>query len=119
MWIMTSFGFFCVVSRPGDEEGGTRTVQGRVKADLEQLRDRYLPGAGAITEDRRGECRYSFRVGAAELTSALAGIAGEIDYDSLCSAVKERQGWARFDIYDQVRAILRDLSRCDQYQSPP
>jgi len=40
MWLITNFGFFSVVQKPGDD---MLTVRSRVKADLEELQNRYIP----------------------------------------------------------------------------
>ncbi|MBI4704877.1 MAG: hypothetical protein HY744_27550 [Deltaproteobacteria bacterium] len=50
MWLFTSFGFFSVVQKPG-EEG--LTVRARVRSDLERPREQYLPGLREIRA-RRG-----------------------------------------------------------------
>lgn len=37
MWVVTDFGFFSVVQKPGDAEAGTLTVRARVRGDLEAV----------------------------------------------------------------------------------
>ena len=40
MWICTPIGFFSVVQKPNEND---ITIRSRVKQDLTELRDRYLP----------------------------------------------------------------------------
>ena len=40
MWAITNFGFFSIVEKPDDEQKRTLTIRARVKADLENLRDK-------------------------------------------------------------------------------
>jgi hypothetical protein len=38
MWLVTTFGFFSIVSKPGDAARAVLTVRARSAADLERLR---------------------------------------------------------------------------------
>lgn len=114
MWLLTCFGFFSVVRKPGDAEEGMLTVRGRVRADLEALRDTYLQGASPVIDLERTDYRYRMRVPEKDFGEALSRIASEIDYNDFKSAVETRQGWTRHDIYEQVWSVLRQLYCCDQ-----
>ena len=46
MWLFTRFGFFSIVRKPGDDN---LTVRARVAADLDALREQYLPELSATT----------------------------------------------------------------------
>lgn len=37
MWLVTEFGFFSIVAKPGDAERGLLTVRARVPGDLKAL----------------------------------------------------------------------------------
>ena len=116
MWLMTCFGCFSVVRKPGDVEEGMLTVCGRVRADLEALRKTYLQTAGPVIDMERADCRYRMRVPDRDFGEALSRIVDEIDYSDFKSAVDTRQGWARHDIYEQVACVLRQLYCCDQQE---
>ncbi|HOA06097.1 MAG TPA: hypothetical protein PLX54_08490 [Candidatus Fermentibacter daniensis] len=116
MWLMTCFGCFSVVRKPGDVEEGMLTVCGRVRADLEALRKTYLKNAGPVIDMERADCRYRMRVPDRDFGEALSRIVDEIDYSDFKSAVDTRQGWARHDIYEQVACVLRQLYCCDQQE---
>jgi hypothetical protein len=113
MWILTDFGFFSVVRKPEDVEGGMLTVRGRVKADLEALRSRYLEAASPISEDMEADYRYRFRVEAGEFGTALRIIVMDIDYQNFKKAVIERQGPIRHEIYGLLWQVLSQLWLCD------
>jgi hypothetical protein len=113
MWIVTDTGFFSVVKASGGNDGAL-SIRGRVKADLEGLRRKHLPGAGPVIDQNRADYPYSMRVSAAEFGEALDRIVNDIDYEDFRSTVEKRQGWIRHDIYEQVRSILRQLYCCDQ-----
>lgn len=113
MWIITCFGFFSVVRKPGDEDGCWITIRGRVRSDLESLRDGYLPGSESVVETSGSDYRYRFRVKAADFGDALRRMATDIDYDNFKDAVAERQSIARHDIYTNVWSVMRHLYCCD------
>jgi hypothetical protein len=113
MWIITTEGFFSIVRKPGDEKDGILTVRGRVRADLESLKSRFLPKASQISEDERADYRYRFRAKASDIGQALGCMAGGIDYENFKDAVGERQGWTRYEIYGLVWQVLCQLSICD------
>lgn len=44
MWLFTTFGFFSIIEK---EKGDVLTVRARVRADLDRLRECYLPSLSA------------------------------------------------------------------------
>lgn len=114
MWLFTDFGFFSVVEKPGDRGDGMLTVRGRVGADMEAFRTRYLPSASEIVTLDRADYRYRFRAPKAEVARAMAAIAAGIDYDDFKATVEEKHGWMRHDIYETVWSTLRTLCHLDQ-----
>ena len=50
MWLFTNFGFFSVVQKTGTKN---LTIRARVKADLDTLRNLYLPELG-LTRGKAG-----------------------------------------------------------------
>lgn len=111
MWLMTPIGFFSVVRKPTDEQQETLTVRARVRADLEQLKARYLPEMGPVLESVSTD--YRFRAVAPQAAVALAAgrLVADLDYDNFKNAVAERQGQARADLYHEVWSVLLDMQR--------
>jgi len=107
MWITTTIGFFSVVQWVGEER---LTIRARVKADLEALRDRYLPGMGEIEEFAGTDYEYRAKASKQDFAMAFAEIVLGIDYSNFKSAVTREQGAARAHVYHKVWADLQDLS---------
>lgn len=106
MWLMTDFGFFSIVKKEGEEN---LTVRARVKQDLLNLKERYLPGLGAIEETEYADYRYRVRVPREIFAEALRNIALDIDYPNFKSSVAKKQGKARARMYGEVWHQLYNL----------
>lgn len=113
MWVVSTEGFFSIVRKPEDVDSETLTVRGRVRADLENLKNRYLPEASQISEDEKADYRYRLRAKASDVGKALGRMAGGIDYGNFKDAVEERHGWIRHEVYGLVWQVLCQLSLCD------
>lgn len=105
MWLFTTFGFFSIVQKQQDE---VLTVRARVRADLDRLRERYLPSlsptvAGAGTD-------YPYRATAlrADVADALRRIAEDIRYANFKLAVTDERGNERAELYHEVWDALCD-----------
>jgi 8-oxo-dGTP pyrophosphatase MutT (NUDIX family) len=110
MWIITKIGFFSVVQKPGTD---FLTVRARVREDLNNLRDLYLPELAPTIE--KGGTDYPWRatVSHSAFAAALGKIAADIDYSNFKNAVKAAQGHARAKIYGEVWGTLFDLPNSD------
>jgi hypothetical protein len=113
MWLITNFGFFSIVSKADDAEGGTLTIRARAEDDLLALRERYLPGMGMILADAGTDYRYRAKASRTDVANALLQIALDIDYSNFKSSVAERQGRARSNLYHQVWSVLYGLQEGD------
>lgn len=111
MWLITDFGFFSVVQKPGDAKDGALTVRARVKADLERLRDLHLPGLGPISESKVNDYRFRARAPRSEVAAAMAKAVDAIGYDNFKSQVRKTQGPAREDVLHRVWHDLYRLQR--------
>jgi len=108
VWLFTDFGFFSVVQKPSEAD---LTVRARVRADLDELRDRYLPELG---ETRTGEgTDYPFRASVTHqaLGHALERIARDVDYSNFKGRVSIVQGHGRAKIYGGVWTELLQLEK--------
>ncbi|MEZ4413208.1 MAG: hypothetical protein R2910_09515 [Gemmatimonadales bacterium] len=106
MWLITTTGFYSVVEKPWDREGGTLTVRARAKADLEALREAGLPELGDIKEDPNADYRFRAQAPRAAVSRAVQAQVEGIDYDNFKSAVGKRQGSARAHLYHGVWDVL-------------
>ncbi len=109
MWLITPFGFFSIVQKPGDASAGTLTVRARVRADLVALAQHGLPGLGTIEESTDTDYRFRAQAPRAQVAAALAAMAEAIDYDNFKDEVAQRQGHARSKLYGKVWSVLHAL----------
>jgi hypothetical protein len=106
MWLMTNFGFFSIVKKEGEEH---LTVRARVKQDLLNLKERYLPAAGAIEVSDYTDYRFRVRVRREAFAEALREIDLDIDYPNFKNSVAGKQGKARARAYEDVWQRLYSL----------
>jgi len=118
MWIITNIGFFSIVEKPEDAEGGTLTIRSRVRSDLENLRDRYLPGMGEILESERSDYRFRAVAPREAVSEAMAKLVAGIDYGNFKDAVAQRQGYGRAEVYGHVWGQLYRL-QSGRFEEPP
>lgn len=105
MWLMTTFGFFSVVQKHGTKN---LTVRARVQADLDRLRESYLPELTPTRTTPDNDYRYRATVSHADLGAALARIVADITYDNFKSEVERTQGRSREVVYHDVWGVLHD-----------
>ena len=110
MWLMTNFGFFSIVKKEGE---ANLTMRSRVKQDLLNFKEHYLPSVGAIEESEYADYRYRVRVPREAFAEALKDIALDVDYPNFKHSVARRQGKARARVYEDVWHRLYDLQRGD------
>ena len=103
MRLFTRFGFFTIVRKPGDDN---LTVRARVAADLDALREQYLPELSATTT--KGGTDYPCRATCshAALAAALGRITLDIDYANFKNEVAACQGKGRAQRYGRVWQAL-------------
>jgi len=111
MWLITPTGFFSVVRKPSDAAAGTLTVRARVRADLDTLREQWLPTLGATRESRDTDYRFRATAPQTEVAAAMARMVEAIDYSNFKDEVARRQGSARAHRYHDVWAALMPLQQ--------
>ncbi len=111
MWLLTTFGFFSIVEKSEDRADGMITVRARVRGDIEALRAKYLPELAEIEATPERDYAWRGRVSKAQLGAALGRIAMDIDYAHTRTAVAQRMGYAREQIYYDVAEILSGLQQ--------
>jgi hypothetical protein len=108
-WFITTIGFFSVVEKPEDVGRCTLTIRSRVRSDLENLRDRYLPDMGEILESTRSDYRFRAVAPRGAVSAAMAALVAEIDYGNFKDAVAQKQGYGRAQVYGHVWGVLYGL----------
>lgn len=109
MWIIANIGFYSIVEKPEDKRESLLTVRARVKSDLEQLRDKYLPTLGAISEDAGTDYKYRAKAPRLDFASALSQIVLDIDYSNFKDSVCKNQGPERSQLYHELWEVLYRL----------
>ena len=109
--MITTFGFFSVVQKPGDAEAGQLTIRSRVRADLDCLREQYLPSLGQTETDQGTDYKFRAKARKADVAAAAAKAIESIDYGNFKDAVKDQQGSARASTYGEVWNVLYPLQK--------
>ena len=108
-WFITTLGFFSVVEKDADKSRGTLTIRSRVRSDLENLHDRYLPDMGEISESTRSDYRFRAVAPREAVSAAMSALVAGIDYGNFKDAVAQRQGYGRAQVYGHVWGQLYHL----------
>jgi 8-oxo-dGTP pyrophosphatase MutT (NUDIX family) len=106
MWLFTLCGFYSIVQEPGRPH---LRVRARVKEDLDQLRERYLPELGPARGQAGADYPWRAAVPRAALAQALGRIVMDIHYTGFRDEVAARQGLDRAARYQQVWGALHGL----------
>lgn len=106
MWLMTTFGFFSVVQKPGEE---LLTVRARAAADLHRLRKR-MPALQPTIEGGGTDYPYRARVSRAEYALAMVDVVRDLDYSNFKNAVAKEMGSKRSHVYHGVWSTLLGIT---------
>jgi hypothetical protein len=113
MWIFTPDGFYSVVEKPEEREAGMLTVRSRVKADLDVLRERFMPKLGPTISGVGTDYPYRAKIEKGSFSEGMKRISESVDYENFKHAVGTRQGYERARIYADV---WRDLLRLEDQE---
>ena len=113
MWLLIPEGFYSVVRKTGDDR---LCVRARVAADLDRLRESYLPSLTATEESAGTDYRYRAWAAREDVAEALASITRNLDYGNFKDAVARRD-WKRADVYHDVWETLGRLQPGGPYGS--
>ena len=108
MWLMTTTGFYSVVRKPGDAD---LTVRARVCADLDALREHWLPELGPTQQHAGTDYPCRARVSAQAFSEAVRKLALAIDYPNFKDEVGRVQGKPRAHAYSRDWSALLELER--------
>lgn len=111
MWLFTRIGFFSIVQKDGQSY---LTVRSRVGADLDRLRELYMPELSE-TMNRTGS-DYLFRatISHEDFSAGLQRMGQDIDYNNFKHTVAHEMGPNRAHIYYKVWSILTQLERTNE-----
>ncbi len=107
MWLITNFGFFSVVQKPGDDQ---LTIRARARKDLEALRKKYIPDLGEILTNAGTDYQYRVKVPREIFAEAMKSIVLDIDYSNFKNAVAKKQGHKRAGVYHDLWSSLWRIS---------
>ncbi|KDB52899.1 hypothetical protein X805_15030 [Sphaerotilus natans subsp. natans DSM 6575] len=120
MWLLTPIGFFSIVCKPNDGSDGMLTVRSRNQADLENLREHWLPELGEILVTRGNDYRYRARAPREAVARAMSRAIEALDYDNFKSRVWRTQGSERAHVYGEVWELLHGLQgKAEHEQTVP
>jgi len=115
MWLFTTIGFFSVVRKPRETK---LTVRSRVAADLDRLRERYLPTLSPTVVNAGTDYPFRARVARKEFSKALARMGEDIGYTNFKNEVAKVSGKGRAEIYSGVWTRLLALEKCEPAFDP-
>jgi hypothetical protein len=110
MWLFTTIGFYSVVQKAGARE---LTVRARVRADLDRLREKYLPELSPTESGTGTDYPHRGRVSHEAFARALARLATDIDYSNFKNIIYAEQGGERAHVYGDVWHALLALENED------
>src|SRR5262245_39139063 len=119
MWIITNEGFFSIVQKAEDRGRSVLTVRARVRADLENLQERWLPTLGPISEGTGTDYQFRAKASSLDIASALSQLVTDIDYDNFKNSVARKQGSSRAEVYGGLWSTLRRLKAAKPTQAMP
>lgn len=117
MWLITPVGFFSIVDKPGDRKRDVLTIRARVRSDLVELKARFLPTLGRISESLDTDYRYRAKAPRADVAGAAAQMIADLHYSNFKSEVAVRQGANRAHLYHDVWDVLYRLQGDRQFEA--
>ncbi len=110
MWLFLPCGFYSVVEK---SRGDILTVRARARADLERLREQWLPELSPT--QKGGGTDYPYRATAtrAQLAAALGRFVESLGYANFKDEVRRELGGARAHLCSEVWRVMYDAERAE------
>ena len=105
MWLLIAEGFFSIVQKEGEKE---LCVRARVGADLDRLRQTYLPTLGETVETPGSDYRYRAWISREDLAEGIGEIVRNLNYSNFKNEVARRDS-SRAHVYGKVWSVLGEL----------
>ena len=115
MWVTSTIGFFSAVQKTGTDY---ITVRSRAQADLDRLRETYLPELGEVLANVGTDYPYRATCSREQWAEAMRSMAMELDYSNFKSAVAKRMGSERAHIYHDVWSALWKIQKVEKSSAP-
>lgn len=115
MWLVTSFGFFSIVQKKDQTH---LTVRARVAADLDELRQRYLPDLSETIAGQGTDYPFRATVSHAGFAAALSRMGEDIHYSNFKQLLYQEQGEERGQLFSEVWSVLHRLESHNQPAAP-
>lgn len=109
MWVFTNAGFFSVVEKPEDRDAGTLTVRSRVKADLDALREQFMPELGPTIKGVGTDYAFRAKISREAFSEGMKRVGEAIHYDNFKNEISAKQSHRRANIYSKVWTALLPL----------
>lgn len=124
MWLFTDTGFYSVAEVPPwdkklPEATEELVVRARVKADLDRLRERYMPGLGPSLTTPNCDYRFRAYVSRKELARGYGRMAAQLDYHNFKNTVRTRMGAKREEPLHRIWSIMHALQRRPRWRPEP
>jgi 8-oxo-dGTP pyrophosphatase MutT (NUDIX family) len=113
MWIFTTFGFFSIVQKTGEQR---LTVRARASEDLDRLRADYMPELSATVTGAGTDYPHRAFIEREALAGGLSRIAGDLRYPNFKTEVARVLGGRRAHLYGRVWEDLLALQ--EQEEAP-
>lgn len=106
MWLMTNIGFFSAVQKP---ETKFLTIRARVRNDLDNLRQKYLPELSPSIDHAGTDYPWRATISHEKFAAALGKMVMDVTYSNFKNEVAAKQGKARASRYGKVWSALYDM----------
>lgn len=107
MWIFSKVGFYSVVQKPGQPY---LTIRSRVREDLENLRNTYMPGLSAIMAGGGTDYPYRALIDHKLFASGVAKMGEDIHYSNFKNKIALKDV-ARAHAYSNVWSNMLDTEK--------
>ena len=102
MWLYCRSGFFSVVQHKNAPN--LLLVRARVKEDLDDLRERYLPALGKTITTESADYPYRAVATKKHFSKAMVRISYDIDYTNFKTMTAQELGYDRASVYHKVHS---------------
>lgn len=110
MWLFLPCGFYSVVEK---SRGDTLTVRARARADLERLREQWLPELTATQAGGGTDYPYRATATRAQIAAALGRFVESLGYANFKDEVRRELGGERAHLCGEVWRVMYDAERAD------
>jgi ADP-ribose pyrophosphatase YjhB (NUDIX family) len=115
MWLFTTVGFFSVVQKPNEK---VLTVRARVAADLDRLREQYMPKLSKTITGKGTDYPYRATIGHSDFAQGIGQVVQDLHYSNFKDEVTKVMGYEREGVYAKVWTVMRGLESAKNMARP-